>query len=96
MIKVVRNKEKEIAVGELTDSHFIGVQYASLDRGLVVKLSTGVYVIPDNQSHANRYCSLTTFSSIQKAVGEDDIIGCYVFETAKELFSWVANGEVMK
>jgi len=89
MIKVVRNKVKEIAVGDLTDSHFIGVQYPSGVKGIIVKLKADKYITCVNESN-EVWDKREVYGSIQEAAAF--VKECYVFESGKELFNWVANG----
>ena len=91
MIKVVKNKVKEIAVEDLTDSHFIGVTYAGGKRGAVIKFSAGEYISVTLTGN-NAYDVKTGYKSISLLVTHWSIEDCYVFETAKKLFTWVANG----
>lgn len=91
MIKVVKNKVKEIAVEDLNNSHYIGIQFGSGIRGAVVKTDADEYIVVTTNDNAS-YDSKVVYKSIEKLVTERYIEDCYVFETAKELFTWVANG----
>lgn len=91
MIKVVRNKVKEMAVEDLTDSHFIGVQFNNCEKGAVVRLDDNEYVIVSLENWGD-YDSLAIWNTLQELTTSTDIKECYVFESGKELFNWVANG----
>lgn len=93
MIKVTLNKEKEIAVSDLNDSHFIGLQYISGVRATVLKVDDRTYVNCANNKN-NSFGSKVKYRSIADLLGSNSIEVVYVFGTGKELFTWIANQEV--
>ena len=90
MKKVVKIKVEEIAVGGLNGSHFIGVVFHSGVRAVLVKLEDRKYISVSPKANSE-YDSKIVYNNIQELVSDGMVKDSYVFDTGKELFTWVAN-----
>lgn len=94
--------QKTLHVDELTDEHFIGIEFSPMDLGVIVrgfadKTGKDKYIVSGvirNGSMNLENGTRVVKNSLQELVSElKGVTGVVVFDTHQELFNWLAEQE---
>lgn len=91
---LLKGAEPQIADSDLNDSHFIGIEYSVGNRAFVQKLDPENYISAGfyNKKANDGYISKVVKKTIEDLVNNVGSNKVFVFDTAKELMQWIADG----